>query len=961
MGKHIDHLFDDYSLTFGDLRSILRKSATGKLNVEEKLDGVQLWLTYSPDDTLARGARNQTQLQKGGLTADEMAAEFADNKNPHLAAVFSDTIRTFERVARQLPSHLFQPPPIFYHAEILSPEAANVVNYDVNLINIHRSGHINVNNEQNIEELANALKIAQNKTATEEYRVQVGAIQHLKAMHDDKPLIKALNQLNSILKTAKLSENDTIGDYLVHRLDKIVERELPGPLSEEEKEPIIKKILGVKGISIKNWHPEAKNVAKNANALKKLAVRPLEHIIHDFSVELLQNMNSAFVLDDQKEAARISKELKKAIDAIKDSKNEETNAILQNQLKKIKNFGKIQPLEGVVFKFGDHTYKYTGDFAAVNQILNLFRYGKGHKIAAIQAESDDIQAPKIHTDEDVIALFPGSFKPPTVAHYEIARKYALHPRVKQVIVIIGPGIRSSDDRTINIARTCATKIWKNYFAPAIEGESNTPILIQAQHPGSPIQVAYKYVQSGKAGDVFTLVAGKEEDQARAAEFVHNHRKNGTIIRKGSVQPNYYKPGVGVVTLDIGGAHPITYQGRQDDIENQPVRATTAREDLAQHDVTKFGTNLPKALKSQTETIYRELLDCSTSTIPAERDMSIQERRLKTYLEQWKELLGVGTPTSAPFTKKRPKRAAKSAPPGFGGSNITTTGAMEETATMAAGAVEGAPATPSQKHKRTKKYIDRKQFVDKLEEMQFREHIIRPLLKQIMSEEQELRKIVRNLVKQELREAKAPTPHANTGLNVLDDLLHSIIGKLRVYYYKITTVAEQRKSFRAHVLQGIENMLLPEIAMDVADINNQVDLDKPIVAPELKEDLQFTLGTEPDKNDLDVLLNKDAEGKRIPLDGVEPDKGKKDNIDFSIEGEDSTGQQMAMNALRDIRKEIVAAYNLLSLQQDRQLFYDGLLTNVKLWFDAFEDELQPYLSEPEVPESGQFNTPPETEA
>ena len=41
--------------------------------------------------------------------------------------------------------------------------------------------------------------------------------------------------------------------------------------------------------------------------------------------------------------------------------------------------------------------------------------------------------------------------------------------------------------------------------------------------------------------------------------------------------------------------------------------------------------------------------------------------------------------------------------------------------------------------------------------------------------------------------------------------------------------------------------------------------------------------------------------------------------------------------------------MLSNEEDQRLFYDYLITNLKLYFDKFEDELQPSLPEPTTDE------------
>ena len=51
----------------------------------------------------------------------------------------------------------------------------------------------------------------------------------------------------------------------------------------------------------------------------------------------------------------------------------------------------------------------------------------------------------------------------------------------------------------------------------------------------------------------------------------------------------------------------------------------------------------------------------------------------------------------------------------------------------------------------------------------------------------------------------------------------------------------------------------------------------------------------------------------------------------------------------IEKAIIDAYDVLSNEEDRELFYDYLITNVKLYFDRFENELEPMVDEPSTPE------------
>ena len=58
----------------------------------------------------------------------------------------------------------------------------------------------------------------------------------------------------------------------------------------------------------------------------------------------------------------------------------------------------------------------------------------------------------------------------------------------------------------------------------------------------------------------------------------------------------------------------------------------------------------------------------------------------------------------------------------------------------------------------------------------------------------------------------------------------------------------------------------------------------------------------------------------------------------------TGRDEAFEAFNQIENQIIDAFGVLN-PKDRDVFYDYLLTNVKMYFDKFEDELAGIVSEP----------------
>ena len=242
-------------------------------------------------------------------------------------------------------------------------------------------------------------------------------------------------------------------------------------------------------------------------------------------------------------------------------------------------------------------------------------------------------------------------------------------------------------------------------------------------------------------------------------------------------------------------------------------------------------------------------------------------------------------------------------------------------------------------------IKREDFLKELnEEIQLRQYVrnaIRVMKerdektkKQTLNEQKSLRNIVRKLVSEAKVSDPEEAPHKSTGINVLEGLLKKIIPILEDEFKKLTTSKEQRLSFRAHVLRAVKDVLAPPRVTDKADARHQK-----MVSISEQESIDVTIG--------------DTDGKPGEFIDIEPSapKSEKDTEkeEFSLTGEDETGRDMAYDTFKRIETNIVDAWDILYADEDKELFYDYLITNLKLYFDKFEDELQTTLPEPTTPE------------
>ena len=234
------------------------------------------------------------------------------------------------------------------------------------------------------------------------------------------------------------------------------------------------------------------------------------------------------------------------------------------------------------------------------------------------------------------------------------------------------------------------------------------------------------------------------------------------------------------------------------------------------------------------------------------------------------------------------------------------------------------------------------------QMNKKENILRENIRQMIrcvkqkksNNENSLREVIRGFMDVEMKSLLEggtpdvdPSPNKSTGINVLEELLKKIIPVLETDYKSLTTDISQRKSFRAHIINAAISTLTPaKINTDAADADvelKEVDID---------EEIYIKVGGHTDDKFIDIRT--DAEKSAEDEDDDDP----RDAFGSGVEG-DKTGRNMAYQSFKKIETNIIDAYELLSNDEDQELFYDYLVANLKLYFDKFEGELSDTVEEP----------------
>lgn len=593
LAGHMSHLYDNPKLTFSKLKEIFIAASEGTLDGTEKTDGQNLYLSFSvpkqkmeftedDDDSPGRAARNKGNIKSGGLTVKQVVNKFADHPNQELKKSFSQSLRAFEKVVQSFPREkqveIFGPDTnIYYNAEIINPDTPNVINYDKKLVTLHRGGGGFFDKETgspeeiegrdpetgelvvkerdisaNAEILAQALEgVIQDMESQSGFEVIMDAIQTLQGLEDKTALNKAMSDLDAEISLEGISDNQMIIEYIMARIGRIIIRrgiELdPDTYNLVLKRLLLKSVAYRGAYGYSNMPAELaprkikadlsardKNkieyIFKHSNDILKQAIQPIEHIVHDFSVAMLEGLESLFILDNKKGIEKIKEKVRAAKNKIESGKNKEDIKTLLQQMEKLKSIENISTAaEGFVFDYDGYTYKFTGNFAPINQILGIGKYeGRGELPSldeSLISEVFDVLLREKKEDLDAIYL-PGGFKPPHKGHWSMIQKAA--EKYPGVPISIVTGEAPRDGVTLEHAK----RIWDIYISKS--GLDNVKLINftkdGARNPwhwigeNSPVSFGIVYSEKDKqyerivtelGGEPIEVSACQDEDQACA--------------------------------------------------------------------------------------------------------------------------------------------------------------------------------------------------------------------------------------------------------------------------------------------------------------------------------------------------------------------------------------------------------------------------------------------------------------
>jgi hypothetical protein len=415
---HMAHPWDDHGLTFNDVREIVSRALSGRLDIEtavtEKTDGQNIQITWKNGEIgFARG--KGTIINP--MTTPEIIADFLrkqqkaiDERGAAAGADYQRVVDAYRATAEDLTQSLrsipeeklnqiFKNGRVFANMEIIYPATKNVIAYDKahlqfhNLVEYDEKGNVV---ETDLTGGAMMQKIIQDANAHMQNTFSFIPPQRIKLgqVYDFEDQQAAFyNEIDQLRNRYGLKDTDLLSDYhkawwqdIIQTKAKEVGYEIPDTIltaliyrwAFEDKSTnisVLKKQID--NPEFVAWVDAFDK--KDFKQYRKQNLEPFESIFLRLGVLVLQNATNYLAANPTKTVQDIKTELAQLIKDLQTKGNEATLTKLKHELGRIQKLGgfdAIVPSEGVVFTYQGNTYKMTGAFAPVNQILGVLKYAR---------------------------------------------------------------------------------------------------------------------------------------------------------------------------------------------------------------------------------------------------------------------------------------------------------------------------------------------------------------------------------------------------------------------------------------------------------------------------------------------------------------------------------------------------------------------------------------------------------
>ena len=278
---HMNHIYDNGEMTFGELKQLLQAAVDGKLRGTEKTDGQNVYLSFDVATQKARAIRNKTHILAGGLDVEQFDDFFSTHANQALRYSFVEALQAFEDIIvdldkdTQLKIFGSKEDNIYFNTEVMNPGTpgldeddprsrgtTNVIPYDKKTLLIHAVGHdkfhpktgMSLTSKHLGEEAVdltpnyNLLERALMGKGTEDPSIFSVETHPQRKLHPAgqkrarKVLEPAIESINNIIRDFGLNDSDTIQDLVMVQIKPIIDG---FGLTEDRNKLLIQRLMGL--------------------------------------------------------------------------------------------------------------------------------------------------------------------------------------------------------------------------------------------------------------------------------------------------------------------------------------------------------------------------------------------------------------------------------------------------------------------------------------------------------------------------------------------------------------------------------------------------------------------------------------------------------------------------------------------------------------------------------------------
>lgn len=405
VGGRMKHMYEDYKMTFGEIRDIFTSVFSGKTEMIEKCDGMNLCLTH-------KNGKFCFARTKGSLR-DPMdykkLAQYFDG-NPKLKKAFlqsADDLKTaLSSIETKIVNRIFANGQNFLNIEIVYPTIKNAIDYgdkcflQLNSIDVYDSKFNKITEDRiAAKELFSILK-AHNALKQEFFEITEPNILRIKNSVDAKDALKELlTELDDIVDG--YGWRCSIKEYCIERLKKyIINTAMKMGIDIDRNSEFVSELADrISLVSGRNptksdlmtyakkcgLNPRSSDykgflekLHSQSTSINDTVIQPIENLIIKSGILLFKNLCGYLAANTKETSQKLVIDLENAINEIQKSQGGLTHEKLKIFNKNLKNIEKYKDqifgTEGVIINWKGKCYKVTGIFSGINGILGLLKY-----------------------------------------------------------------------------------------------------------------------------------------------------------------------------------------------------------------------------------------------------------------------------------------------------------------------------------------------------------------------------------------------------------------------------------------------------------------------------------------------------------------------------------------------------------------------------------------------------------